>query len=127
MVGAVLPFCLNRNPTPADPSPAANSHAISQTKLAKDAPETIPDNDEAAALIAGRPAVRVIAAKEPSSAPAVLSPSSEANGKPGAIAATESPGASRWPGAGPEAIRPAEYQADVRGNATPWKEPETRR
>jgi hypothetical protein len=127
LVGAVLPFCIGRNSTPADSFPAGSSQATSQSKLAKDKPEAIPADDEAAALIAGRPAVRVIASKEPSSAPAVLPPASDANGKPGAIATTEPPESSRWRGAGPEAIRPAEYQADVRGNATPWKEPETRR
>ena len=127
IVGAVLPFCLKGNPEPADSLPAASSQATSPPKLAKERPEATAVNDEAAALIAGRPAVRVIASKEPSSAPAVLPPASDANGKPGAVAATEPPGTSRWRGAGPEAIRPAEYQADVRGNATPWKEPETRR
>jgi hypothetical protein len=146
IVGAVLPFCIGKSP-PANLSPAGDSLTEMQPNSSGATPETTPDAGEAAALIAGRPAVRVIATKEPSSAPAAIPPSAEANGKLQAGSASEASLSSRWPTPAPAelqspnvggptlqpgvnqpaAVRQAEYEADARTGATPGNDRDTRR
>jgi hypothetical protein len=146
LVGAVLPFCIGKNPPPADSSPTGDSAVTAQSKLANATPEAAPVADEAVALTASRLPVRVIAAKEPSLAPAALPPSSETTNKPQPGPATDVPVmSSRWPSAaptdlqptsvggeapragvfGPAATRPTEYEADA--GSTPGTNREIRR
>jgi hypothetical protein len=146
LVGAVLPFCIARNPS-VGPSSADDPFLVGQTNSAGALPETVSGTGEAAALIASRPAVRVVAAKEPSAAPAVLPSSAEADGKLQASRSPEPALASPWPGAassetqsakngsaasqpgvGPtDAVRQAEYEANVRTGAAPDTDRGTRR
>ena len=129
LVGAVLPFCIGKNPPPADSSPAGTATAQHQSA------ETTPESPRA---------VRLTVAEGTSSAPAVLSPLPDTNGKLQPSPASDSPLMSRstpdnpqptgcrgrdpQPGVDRPAIpRPAEYEADSRGNSSPWNDPETRR
>ena len=140
LVGAVLPFCLSKAHPPAD-SPADNSVATEKARSAEVAPATV----SAVAPTANRPPV-LVAAKEPSAAPAMLPPSSESQGKPQPIRTADASQVSHWnPASGelqpakagsetsqpgvnrPSAARPTEYEADARGGSTPWNDPETRR
>jgi hypothetical protein len=144
LVGAILPlFCIGKNPPPANSSPTGDSPVTAQSESAKATPETVSAVAEAGALTASRPAVRVFAAKEPSSAPAALPPLPETTRNPQPSPAAE--GMSRWPGAaptnlqptsvggetphanvfGPAATRPTEYEADA--GSTPGNNRETRR
>jgi len=146
LVGAVLPlFCIGKNPPPANSSPSGDSCVASQPTSANGTLETAPDADQPVALTASRPIVRVVAAQGPSSAPAMLPPSSETKDKMQPGPATDEPQmSSRWnpptvfqpaavageasqPGAKqPTAVRSAEYDAD-RAGSTPWNDRETRR
>ena len=133
MVGAVLPFCIGKNPPPADSSPGIDSPVTAQSGSANATAEDASAADEAVALTASRPTVRLIAATGPSPAPAMLPASSEIPGRPQAGPPNDEPQMSRWPspaptdlqptgvgGAvspagvyGPAATRPTEYQADA--------------
>jgi hypothetical protein len=131
LVGAVLPFCIGKNSPPADSSPAGSPTVTAQDESAITTPE--PPR-----------AVRVAVAKEPSSAPEMLSPLPETNGKlqpsptrDASLASHLTPdnplsssvgGETPQPNVTPPATpRPTEYKADNRGNSTPWHDPETRR
>jgi hypothetical protein len=134
IVGAVLPFCIGTK-TPADPLPAHDSLVTAKPKSPKVATQPADASDEAAALIANRPAVRVVPTKEPSSAPAA--PASEISNKSQADPTADAPQMSQWPAAKtgsetsspdvsrPTSVRQAEYEADA--GATPGSNRENRR
>jgi hypothetical protein len=130
LVGAVLPFCIGKSSPPADSSAGAPA-MTAQDKSAIATPES-------------PRAVRVAVVNEPSSAPEVLSPLPGTRGElqpvPRSNASATSPltPGNRLPSnVGSEILqpnvtplapsRPTEYEADNRGNSTPWHDPETRR
>jgi hypothetical protein len=144
LVGAVLPFCIARNPSVGS-LPTDDPLAAGQTTSATAVPNDVLGTGEAATLTASRPAVRVMAAKELSAAPTVLPPSAEGDGRlqpspdapmmsrwpgatPGDLQSTKAGGATPQPGTGPsDAVRQAEYEANVRAGAAPDSDRGTRR
>jgi hypothetical protein len=136
LVGAVLPFCIGNKP-PADLSPPQELVAV-KPKASNAGPQASAVPDEAAALIASRPAVRVVPAKEPSVAPAPLS--RELDNRLPARTVADTVQASPWhpPAVGgeplapdvnrPATVRPAEYEeADARARLMPGSDRENRR
>jgi hypothetical protein len=136
MVGAVLPFCIG-NKAPADLPPIQDSLVTVEAKSRNTGAQASAVPDEAAALIASRPAVRVVPAKEPSYAPASLA--HEIDSRPQAGPAADALQASQWPAKTggellppdvnrPAPVRQAEYEeADARARLAPGSDRENRR
>jgi len=135
LVGAVLPLCIGKGSPPVNPPPAGDALSTWHPRGAETSAPSVPGKSETAALtVASRPAVRVSATAEPSSAPATLPPTAEPKREPPAVpTVAESLMMSNWPGparanpqparAGGEAspadanrpgARSTEYQADAR-------------
>jgi hypothetical protein len=126
LVGAVLPWCIGKGSSSADVT-ASKAKATASPQLVKDAAEA----QKAAAAV--QSAVRVAA--KTGTSPGPVPPAPEMKRKPQESLAAQPPMmASPWnvPGESavgnqPAAVRPVQYEADTRGNSTPWIDPEKRR